>query len=145
MKHGHCRGHGNGSPTRVSWMGMRQRTENIKGSPKPGYQGVRVCKRWVRFENFLADMGERPRGKTLDRIRNDRGYCKSNCRWATPQEQARNRRGWGSSKVRGAYRHKSGRYEAAITVDGKRKYLGVFSTAVEAGKAAKIARMSCTK
>jgi hypothetical protein len=43
------------------------------------------------FENFLKDMGERPEGKTLDRRDNDKGYCKSNCRWATDEEQYDNR------------------------------------------------------
>ena len=56
-----------------------------------GAQGITVCKRWMKFENFLKDMGKRPTQKhTIDRIDNDQGYCKSNCRWATKQEQARN-------------------------------------------------------
>lgn len=47
--------------------------------------------RWRRFENFLADMGEIPEGYTLERIENDRGYCKDNCRWATNREQSLNK------------------------------------------------------
>lgn len=54
-------------------------------------KGVRVCKRWRVFENFLADMGERPAGHTLDRIKNGRGYFKSNCRWATASTQQMNK------------------------------------------------------
>lgn len=60
-----------------------------------GGRGIKVCDRWLGrngFVNFLADMGERPEGLTLDRIDVNRGYEKSNCRWATQEEQMRNQR-----------------------------------------------------
>lgn len=76
-----------------SWRGIRFRCENpkCKAFHRYGGRGISVCKRWYKFENFYADMGDRPPGKTLDRRNNDGNYNKRNCRWATPKEQARNR------------------------------------------------------
>jgi len=76
------------------WTSMMQRCTNPAGKDYPRYggRGITVCERWTRFENFYADMGLRPEGKTLDRIDNDKGYSPDNCRWATLQEQMRNSR-----------------------------------------------------
>jgi hypothetical protein len=70
----------------------RCRNPNCAGAHFYGGRGITICERWRKFESFFVDMGEQPEGKTLDRINSNLGYFKENCRWATPTEQARNRR-----------------------------------------------------
>ena len=82
------------SPEYMAWQHMRGRCMNPKSKDYPYYggRGITVAARWEKFENFLTDMGRRPTPKhTLDRKNGDLGYSKQNCRWATRQEQARNR------------------------------------------------------
>lgn len=74
---------------------MRQRCQNPNSDKWKWYggRGVSVCPQWEAFEIFLADMGERPAGHTLDRRDSDGNYEKDNCRWATPKQQAETNRG----------------------------------------------------
>ena len=85
----------NMSKTKVleSWHSMKNRCLN-KNNPRYKYyggRGITICKEWLKFENFYNDMGDRPENKTLDRIKNNLGYCKSNCKWSTIEEQNNNR------------------------------------------------------
>jgi hypothetical protein len=93
--HGHNRsGTGNQTRTWNSWSSMLKRCRNPKNTNYPNYggRGISVCDRWSEYVNFLADMGERPEGKTLDRINVNGNYEPSNCRWATLSEQQKNKR-----------------------------------------------------
>ena len=87
-QHGMC-----GSPTYASWKAMKARCTHAD-NPRYGGRGIRVCESWLySFEHFLADMGPRPPGTSIDRINNDDNYEPGNCRWATYSEQNRNQRG----------------------------------------------------
>jgi hypothetical protein len=91
--HGHTSG--GWTATFRAWSGMKTRcyNPNTKSFKHYGGRGITVCKRWYdSFENFLADMGEKPVSMSLDRIDNERGYAPDNCRWATASEQNKNRR-----------------------------------------------------
>ncbi len=83
-----------GTPAHRSWSEMKFRCKHsgLINSHLYHDRGIKVCKRWEKFENFLEDMGERPIGTSIDRIDNNKGYSKSNCRWATKKEQCRNKR-----------------------------------------------------
>lgn len=76
------------TPTYNSWAKMTDRCLNSGFTQFKDYggRGIKICERWRQFENFLADMGERPKGKELDRIDNDGNYEPGNCRWATHKE-----------------------------------------------------------
>lgn len=93
--HGHSHANkGEGTPTYSSWRSMHERCSRAthKSYADYGGRGIKVCDRWQSFENFLADMGERPKGRTLSRKDNEGNYEPGNCCWDTHRSQANNRR-----------------------------------------------------
>lgn len=82
------------TPEYMSWVAAKARcfNQNTAKYAIYGARGITMCERWrMSFSDFLADMGPRPKGKTLDRINNDGNYEPDNCRWATAKEQMANR------------------------------------------------------
>lgn len=93
VKHGANR-RGKTEPLYKLWQNMKRRCDspNIPTYKYYGARGIRVCDRWLSFENFKNDMSPRPDGMTLDRIDSLGDYCPENCRWISIQDQQRNRR-----------------------------------------------------
>lgn len=92
LRHGHARKDAM-SKTYTCWSSMIQRATNPKSKDWIHYggRGIGVCARWLKFDNFLADMGPKPYGLTIERKDNDVGYCPENCKWDTWSNQLKNR------------------------------------------------------
>lgn len=92
----HLKGTHNLSKTSAykTWKSMKARCYNPRRTDFKyyGLRGIIVCDRWLKFENFYNDMGEKPKGFTLERKNNSLGYSPENCKWATMKEQNRNSR-----------------------------------------------------
>jgi len=135
-KHG-----GTGTRTYSIWKGIKQRCLNKKEPAYKNYggRGITICSEWANnYEKFLSDMGAAPKGMSIDRIDNDKGYFKENCRWADDYMQARNRRKKrGGSLPVGVRLLPSGRYASHICANYKSYYLGSFDALSDAAEARK--------
>jgi len=120
-------------------MLQRCNNPNDKAYRNYGGRGIKVCERWHKFENFLADMGMPPNSKLeLDRIDNARGYEPGNVRWTDEVIQLRNQRKRAncSSRYRGVcWNKKLGKWQVEIKVAGQRRSLGLFVDEEDAGRA----------
>lgn len=147
------------------WQGMKRRcyNPNFRQFADYGGRGISVCDRWLNsFENFLADMGDRPHGHSIDRINNDGPYSPANCRWVSRTEQQRNQRRTRRVWIEGqeytvaelaersglktdtiAERAKKGLTLAEILSPEKRVFMGGWEKAYKRSLAVRTARTHC--
>lgn len=130
------------SHTRVYtiWNSMIQRAENYSSSNSSFYEerGIGVCLEWLSFDRFYLDMGDVPDGLTLERVDNNKGYCKDNCKWDTMSRQASNRRKYPANKSGriGVYwRSDQSKWRVVIKVDKVKYSVGQFEDFEEACRA----------
>lgn len=101
------------------WVGIKQRCLNPNNSNYKNYggRGVTISQEWLEFQNFYNDMGEAPKGKSIERIDNNKGYCEENCIWANRSKQNINKRYKNDTTgIRNiSYIERDGMYEVGIT------------------------------
>ena len=123
------------------WCDMMYRWHNEKHKAYKDYgeRGIKVCDEWHNVENFIDDMNVSfAIGLTIDRINNDKGYSKDNCRWTTRNVQMRNTRkliNTNSSNYRGvSFFKRDNKFRTRIVVNSKEIHLGLFETVIEAAR-----------
>jgi len=134
------------STTYVCWSHMLNRCNDCNSREYKNYggRGITVCDSWLKFENFLTDMGEKQTGLTIERKNNNLGYCKENCEWATHTKQNRNQRIKKNNKTGTSgvfWSEKKQKYIVRIRVNYKQIYLGSFNELNNARDARKVGEL----
>lgn len=126
-RHGHAQ-HGKVSLEYRVWSAMIQRCSNPNDKKYRHYggRGIQVCERWHDFRNFIADMGTKTPGLTLERKNNDKGYEPGNCVWATYKEQANNCRPKSTGPVRQRWFYGHGPHGEMIVENNQHHVARVF-------------------
>lgn len=126
-----------GTPTHNTWRTMIERCTKPYHKSYEIYKDKTIDPKWLTFEGFFEDMGERSEGMTLDRVDPSLGYCRENCRWATDSQQQQNKEPNYINKNKGlaGVFESNGKFCARIRYNGQREYLGTFSTPEEANEA----------
>lgn len=127
------------TPEYQSWSAMHARCycPSTRSYHCYGGRGIKVCRRWYKFENFLVDMGSRPKGTSLGRINHDANYSPKNCKWEDIRSQAKGHRFYRWRNTKGVYPG-HGLFRAVIYFRGEagqrpiRKHLGYYKTFEEA-------------
>lgn len=130
--------------TSQCYQDMKSRCYNINHRSYKNYgaRGITVCDSWKSsYKNFIADMGYKPDGLSLDRIDNNLGYSKENCRWATATQQMRNTRHSTKEGTGVHYSKRDDAWIAQITIAHKIKHIGYFKNRDDAIKARKEAEV----
>lgn len=140
--HGHSKRSTGVSSTYVCWQNMRRRCydKNNVAYERYGELDIGVCDKWQQFEGFLEDMGEKPDGLTLERIDNNKGYSKDNCKWATYAEQSYNKGDYknNTNGYKGvSWGERGKQWQAYINRNKKRIFLGYFKDIADAIEARK--------
>lgn len=115
------------------WANMMQRCTNPNHPSYKHYggRGIVVCDRWKYFDNFFSDMGNPPKGLTLERVDNNKGYSFDNCKWATYREQANNRRDPGIRRNFHTYKQLNKELDTGLDLDFDYPYLPGWRLAIE--------------